>query len=306
MTRRKVLAAMFAGVASGCASRMPQQAMPPHAPLDLIVCGGDEVFILALAEQSGLPPRKIWSWRAAECPDIPESLKRRFQTTDDCKPVNGGRCILISSSSGAVALVERRTGRSLFHAEVVNAHSIEMLPGGRIAAAASVANSPAANRVILFDIAGRRELASDSMVSAHGLVWDDSRSLLWALGGSQLRAYRLANGAGDQDGLTGAFQTQLPDSDGHDLSPVPGTSLLFISTGKHCWHFDRNTRQIALHDTLKDAPNVKSYSIHPKAARVAYVQAEGRNWWAEHIHFHNPDGVLRLPGQRLYKARWVH
>jgi hypothetical protein len=304
MTRREMLLAMLAGVAAtGCSGKGQQAASRPHMPAELILCGAEEVFILSLAQEGELTPRKVWSWRATDCPDIPESLKRSFRSTDDCKPVDRGQKVLISSSSGAVALVQRQGGRALFHAEVINAHSVEMLPGGRIAAGASVGDSPTANRIILFDISSRRELASDRMVSAHGLVWDEQRQVLWASGNSELRAYRLPSGSPATLKLD--FQVRLPDSDAHDLAAIPGTSRLFISTGRRCWSFDRDSRQVTPHDVLGNTGNVKSYSVHPATGRIAYMQAEGKNWWAEHVHFFNPQGVLHLPGQRLYKARWV-
>jgi hypothetical protein len=271
----------------------------------LILCGADEVFVLSLRTGFGLSARKVWSWRAAECSDIPESLKASFQSTDDCKPVDGGRSILISSSSGAVALVERETRRARFYAAVTNAHTIEMLPGGRIAAAASVSDSAGGNRVIVFDIATMRELASDPLASAHGLVWDEERGILWALGYDELRAYRVTDGGGGKDSLKVEFQMTLPDTDGHELSRVPGTPRLFVSTGHGCWSFDCDTRQLAPHDLLAATANVKSYAVHPATGRIVYMQAEGKNWWAEHVHFLKPPGTLHLPGQRLYKARWL-
>lgn len=273
--------------------------------MELVLCGADEVFALSLRMDAQLSPRKVWSWRAAECSDIPESLKRAFQSTDDCKPVDGGRRILISSSSGAVALVERETRRAPFCAAVTNAHTIEMLPGGRIAAAASVADSAGGNRIVVFDIATMRELTSDPLVSAHGLVWDDERAFLWALGYDELRAYRLTDGRNGKHSLTVEFQIKLPDTDGHELSPVPATPRLFVSTARRCWYFDRDTRRILPHDLLADAANVKSCTVHPGTGRIVYMQAEGKNWWAEHVHFLKPQGTLHLPGQRLYKARWL-
>lgn len=302
LTRRQVLAAMGAVVAAGCGGKRPPAESPGRGPMELILCGAEEVFILPMGMEADVEPRKIWSWRAAQCPDIPASLVRAFRSTDDCKPVEGGKKILVSSSSGAVALIERETGRAPFSAAVINAHSVEMLPGGRIAAAASVNESPLANRIIVFDIASKRELSSDRLVSAHGVVWDEKRDLLWALGNDQLRAYRVAEG----DGRLGLeFQTKLPEDNGHDLTPMPGSPRLFISTGHRCWFFDRDTRQLVPHDVLGEMEKIKSYSVHPGTGRIAYVQAEGTNWWAQRVRFLNPEGVLQLPGQRLYKARWV-
>ena len=160
------------------------------------MCGWDEVFILALGEGPTPTHRKVWSWRAADSPGIPADMHTLFRTTDDCKPVDGGRRILISSSGGGVALVDRETRRASFVARVTNAHSIEMLPGGRIAAAASVSTAGTGDRIVIFDAATGKELASDALRSAHGAVWDEERRVLWALGGDVLRAYNVGPPAG--------------------------------------------------------------------------------------------------------------
>ena len=67
------------------------------------------------------PPPKVWSWRAAERPELAD-VADEFKTTDECKPVKGGQRILITSSSGGVAVVERETGEAVFHTTVPNAH----------------------------------------------------------------------------------------------------------------------------------------------------------------------------------------
>jgi hypothetical protein len=271
---------------------------------ELIVCGWDEVFILALGDGPAPANRKVWSWRATEDSGIPAEMRALFRTTDDCKPVDGGRRILISSSGGAVALVDRETRRASFSARVTNAHSIEILPGERIAAAASVSRAGTGDRLVIFDAATGKELASDALRSAHGVVWDDGRGVLWALGGDVLRAYSVS-GAGGSTRLERTYELPLPSEGGHDLVAIPSSSRLFLSTVGRCFWFDRERRQLSSHDVLGDHANIKSYSVHPKTGRVVYLQAESPNWWTEHLHFQRPDGTLRLPGERLYKARWV-
>jgi hypothetical protein len=268
------------------------------------VCGWDEVFILALGEGATPTHRKVWSWRATDSPGIAGDMRALFRTTDDCKPVDGGRRILISSSAGGVALVDRETRRASFSARVTNAHSIEMLPEGRIAAAASVSAAGTGNRIVIFDAATGKELASDELRSAHGVVWDDARRVLWALGGDVLRAYD-ARPNGGAVRLERTFEIALPTEGGHDLVAIPGSSRLFVSTVPRCYYFDRERRQFSPHDALGDRDNIKSYDVHPQSGRVVYIQAERPNWWAEHLHFQHPDGTLRLRGEHLYKARWI-
>src|SRR5688572_10060064 len=226
LTRREALVSLLA---LPLAARTVGAARQPPVETELAVCGWDEVFILALGAGPAPTYRKAWSWRAADSPEIPADMHSLFRTTDDCKPVDGGRRILISSSGGGVALVDRETRRAPFVARVTNAHSIEMLPGGRIAAAASVSAAGTGNRLVIFDAADGRELASDELRSGHGVVWDDARRLLWALGGDVLRAYTIGPGAGPIR-LDKTFEIALPDEGGHDLVAIPASSRLFVST----------------------------------------------------------------------------
>jgi hypothetical protein len=302
LNRRDLLWTLIALPLAHRQSAAPEQHAPGEA--DLIVCGWDEVFILALGEGPTPSHRRVWSWRATDSPEIPSDMRALFRTTDDCKPVDGGRRILVSSSGGAVALVDRQTRRTSFSARVTNAHSIEMLPGGRIAVAASVSPAGTGNRIVIFDASSGKEIASDELRSAHGALWDQERNVLWALGDDVLRAYNVGP-SGSSTTLDRTFEIALPGKGGHDLAAIPGSSRLFVSTVGACFYFDRERRQFSPHDALGDQRDIKSYNVHPRTGRVVYIQAEGSNWWAEHLHFQRPDGTLHLPGEHLYKARWI-
>ena len=105
--------------------------------------------------------------------------------------------------------------------------------------------------------------------------------------------------------LSIAAAADLPDGNGHDLSPVPGTPFLALSTQGGCWFFDRDSMRFTAHPDLADVPNVKSIDVHPVTGRLAYIHAEGRQWWAHALRFRHPDGLLNMPQEHLYKARWL-
>ncbi len=275
----------------------------PLAAEELIVCGWDEVFVIDVGEANATPPAKIWSWRAAECSNLPEAWAPLFRTTDDCKPVAQGRQILITSSGGAVALVDRQTKEAVFYARAANAHSADLLPGNRVAVAASVSDQ--GNRLIVFAPGTPgEELWSDRLYSAHGAVWDNERKLLWALGDDQLRGYRLLDWDGLKPRLELAARHTLPEGGGHDLSPVPASPELIVTTSRHVYRFNRDRPGFQPFEKLADRESVKGVSIHPTTGRVAFVQAERPEWWSDDIGFLNPDGRLTFAGERLYKARW--
>ena len=269
-------------------------------PSDLIVCGGDEVVILDLRDASA--PKQIWSWRAADRPELPEPFRKKFASTDDCKPVDGGRKILITSSGGAAALVERSTGRVLFHATAPNAHSAEVIPGERVVVACST--NPAGNRLVLFDLAASdAPLATDDLEGAHGAVLDEDRGMLWALGTFELRAYGLKELTAKAPAFVRKLTRTLPNEGGHDLRAIPERPGLTVTTHHHVWVFDRDLRSFRTFPQLGEFENVKSMDFDPESGALVFVKAE-TSWWAERVKFLGLNRTVEFPGKRVYKARW--
>jgi hypothetical protein len=284
--------------------------MSTNEPKQLIVCGWDEVFIWALDAASGPCPKKIWTWRASQRRDLPPSLRDRFGTTDECKPVAQGRRILITSSGGAVAVDDRVEDRVLFYAHAPNAHSAELLPGQRLVVASSHVPEGTGDQLLVFDLAvSDQPCATAPLPWAHGVVWDSVRQRLYAIGQDDLRIYALENWSSTTPRLQPKATIRGPVAEadshecGHDLYAVPGTGLLSVTTNRATWFFDRDTEVFHPHPLLPDHVHVKSLCHHPDGA-VAYVQAEGEHWWAERIHLRHPDRVLCVPGEHFYKARW--
>ena len=272
-------------------------AYPAAAGDHLMVCGADEVIRI---DPAASPAKRLWSWSAADCDELPADLKNAFATTDECKPVDGGKHLLVSSSGGGCALLDLPSGKTLWWARVTNAHSIEALPGGRIAVASSVGTT--GNKVVLFDRHVPEEPITElPLKSAHGLVWDDGRKLLWALGYDILIACRI-----DGDSLEKMQSHELPDADGHDLRAVPGSQELMLSTHKGVWLFDREKHTFRPQPRMHDWETVKCIDIHPANGRIAVVRAEGGNWWTDTVRFLGPEGGTPVDGEKvLYKARWI-
>ncbi len=269
--------------------------------MELIVCGAADVLIF---DRSGSRRGKpVWRWRAQGQATIPAALQRRFGTTDDCKPVSQGREILVTSSGGAVALVDRASGSARFAAVAPAAHSADLLPGGRVVTACSTNKD--GDRLLIHDLRqSEAPIVSEPLPSAHGVVWDAERNLLWALGSKELRAYRLhTNGLGVFS-LRGGPVFKTPTDNGHDLAMVPGSPQMVITTNRDVYLFDRDRFTFTVHPFLGGLRMVKSVAVHPLSGQTAFVQAESPNWWSQKIHFRQPDAVYTDRGQRFYKARW--
>jgi len=141
-------------------------------------------------------------------------------------------------------------------------------------------------------------------VGGHGVVWDDQRQLLWALADYEIRAYLLVNWDTSNPQLQLVSRYALPGIGGHDMYPVPHSAELVVTTGSNCWLFDRDTRTFQKHPLLGDISSVKGVSVHPVTGQIVYVRGETQ-WWSDRLYFLEPAKVITLPGQRLYKARWI-
>lgn len=272
---------------------------------ELIICGADEVFILDLDQRVDGNPQKVWSWRAAGQSGLPEHMLHKFNSTDECKAVAGGTKILITSSGDGVALINRQTNALEFYATAPNAHSADLLPGQRIAVAASHKEDLPGDRLIVYDLnEPENELCSDELSWGHGAYWDESRNTLWALSNSHIQAYALADWDSPRPSLQRIATIELPERGGHEFNPMPDGSSLLISTSQHCWLFDLDRRNFTPHPDLGETAKIKSIAVHPHSGQLAYVQGEGGNWWAENIHLLHPEDNLHFAGARLYKARW--
>lgn len=278
-------------------------AQRTQAPTELVVCGWDEVFILRFPDATDSKPERTWTWRAKGRSDLPQEFHGLFNSTDDCKPFEDGT-LLITSSGGAAALVDRHNDRVLFYGRAANAHSADRLPGGRIAVAASHDRAGKGDRLILFDAnKSNEELWSGELPWGHGVIWDARRRLLWALADEDIRVYEPREWNSPSPKLERVAVIPLPEGGGHDFTAVDAT-LIALSTSNRTWLFDRDARTFRPHPHLASTAKVKSIHHHPRTRQIVYVQAEGENWWAERIHFLDPAGTLHIPGEHFYKARW--
>jgi hypothetical protein len=161
------------------------------------------------------------------------------------------------------------------------------------------------NRLVLFDLAhSDRPLWDTPLVSAHGVVWDERRQTLWALGLKELQTYELRDWESDKPRLVIKDTYPLPDEDGHDLQPIPNSNDLVVTTGPRVHLFDRDKHEFRLHPELGPKATVKSVSVQPVTGQTAFIQASEKAWWSDTLGLLTPAGTIQLPGERLHKARW--
>ena len=264
-----------------------------------LVCGDSKVLLIDYQRSRDTIPAIVWQWDAHDAEDLPEEYRlQKFNSVDDCKAINKGMQILVSSSSGAIVVLDRKDRKVLFYASVPNAHSIEVLPGDLIIAAASThANG---NKVMLFDRnRPDRPLFTDSLYSAHGVVWVEDRKSVFALGYDVLREYKVF----DQNQLTLKNEWRIPGIGGHDLQLSPDGLRLFVTEHHGSWVFDLKDHSFQKRKGLPDAENIKSVG-QDICGQYIYTVPE-KSWWTYHVRFSDPERSLSFPDMRVYKARWL-
>lgn len=267
----------------------------------LICCGGAEVFIISSEKDKPAQTDRVWRWRAADSPEIPAELHAKFRTNDECKPV--GEFVLITASSGGVALVRRADKRCVFFTVAKNPHSACLLPGKRVA----VASSYGGDELIVWSLEKSGEsaapLARTKLHGAHGALWDKSRKRLWALGDKELLLIDLKGDAGAVE-LAVEKRFDLPTPGGHDLSFARDPRFLVITTNTRVYRFDAEKAEFGPMPGLAELNHVKSVDEHPTTGRVVFHQGAGKNWWSDTIRFLDPARTIQLADERLYKVRW--
>ncbi|WP_122770281.1 DUF6528 family protein [Pseudomonas viridiflava] len=268
----------------------------------LYACGDDQVREYRVQAASAT---EIWRWSASQSKDLPDAYRQKLLShIDECKQVEGGRAILVTSSTGGVVLLDRASGRVLFRALAPMAHSAEYLPNGLIAVALSI--EPRGDRLQLYDrYRNETPLFETPLPSGHGVVWDGQRQRLFALSHDLLQAFTLS---GDR-ALTILKESErwtLPGRrDGHDLSAL-GDGRYAVTTDDGVWLFSPDSGVFSTFEPLRSASRVKALSAMDE--RMAWVEVE-QSWWAFGFHLAQRDGSggVRVPvaDLHLYKVRWV-
>lgn len=268
---------------------------------EIIVCGGDQALIIDVDKSEGSDVNVVWNWKVSDvASELPAEYQKYMIPLDECKPVDKGTKILLTSSGGGVLLLDRKTKKNLFYAYAPMAHSADLLPGGRVVVALSTHKM--GNSLELYDIRQPEQvLFRDSLYSGHGAVWMDAHNTLYALGFDELRAYSLKDWESSTPSLNLKKVWKTPVKGGHDLIRVTDNELIF--TGHHgVYWFDIAKEEFTSFIPLQDRKNIKSLNYEKETGYMVYTQAE-ISWWTHHIYMENPKKVLTIEDIDLYKVR---
>ena len=260
-----------------------------------------DVLVMDVDGDWSKPESILWKWNPEGDPNIPADRLKRFNHIDETKVVNGGKQILVTSSTGGMALVDVATKQSVFTGYPGGStHSADLLPDGTIITASSTGNF-----LMVFTRKDGEKTAHKTFkltfVDAHGVVWDKLLGLVWAVGKEAVICCRYNfDYENPQLTIVESFPLKPNPYWGHDLILLEKERKLLM-TGRNMLEFDTMTGQYKLFLKRK---SVKSISIHPETGEQL-VQIPKENYWNDTVTLLNGDRKWTLPGNaKIYKARW--
>ena len=268
---------------------------------EVFCCGDTDVYLVNIRTPQRAATDRLWSWSAADSPQIAPEHRAWFRAMDECKPTLGGSAVLVSASaSGGIALIRREGKACLFYAPGPNAHSVELIGDDLIAGAFSITTDEL-RLYRLTDTALASEPAwSMPLLHGHGVVWDRTRQVLWALGREELLKLHVRRNAELSADVIAKWS--LPSPGGHDLFPLNDTTLV-VTVSRGVYQFYVQTERFEPLPGLADLADVKSVSAHPTTGQIIYTQGEDGHWWSRNIRRIDDEPILLPPG-KLYKVRW--
>jgi hypothetical protein len=242
----------------------------------------------------------LWSWHAASDPSMPSLLASAFTVLDECKPVQHGEraLVVVTASSGGVAVIDRDTRQTIFARRLFNAHSADILADGSVVAAASTGG----DALVRWRMDAQEPLFQVPLPHAHAVVPDAARGLLWSGGGRQVVAFDY--------GLTSPeprVVIVMPDDEVHDLCWDCHQNQLLCSTQNAVWTIDPDTRVVQPWQPLAQMRLVKGIAPPHDDGAICFHKGEGGTWSSDVLYALTPApqlAMVRFPGRKLYKARW--
>jgi hypothetical protein len=280
--------------------------------LPATVTTGDQYLLCAEQSQNRIAVIDItnstffWTWKAAVNNNIPTADAGWYDLPSEAKRVYNGLYILMTASDGGVALIRQSSKKAVFFARGIgNMHSAELLPDGNIAAVSSDSNYLMIFRMDTTSLPGTitwKKRFPDT--APHNVVWDRTRSRLWAAGAHKLYAFSYNNDC-HSPSLTATDSFTLPAANAHDLFPVYGsTDSLWLTTGGKVWKFSAATHSFT--SAIATITGVKSISSGPAGYPTVYLQSiSDTQWWNDEVqNLANGLPVFQMTGLEIYKARW--
>lgn len=160
----------------------------------------------------------------------------------------GTYVILFTSSAGYCGVASYPAEECLWQVDLsgTSPHSIEYLPNGMIAIASSGGNSIENGFIRVYSAQKKNDVryAEQQLTSAHAVLWDETREVLWAMGNSAIVAYEIGDDPAAPSMTKIAAYGCNDMKGGHDLSAIVGNDDQVWVGGSFVRIFDKTTGTI--------------------------------------------------------------
>ena len=309
-----------------CTLDIPQTAVHPDLVGKRAVALTDQKnACVAVVDLDAADPTEksalIWEWRPTAAAGF--ALDGYANSIDEAKlcydSANGRWLVCVTSSAGFFGVATYPEGECVWNGCArIGPHSIAWLPNGNVAVASS-GNSNTANGGIRIYAASQGKnnagYAEVKLESAHGVVWDDTLGVLWALGADVVCAYRIG-GTDAAPTITEVttLRAKMPHAGGHDLQADPCDPDVLWVSGKNVLRLDKKTGKYDADFSGAETVNSGSIKAFGNFADGVMVRAKATKVYKDHdtdtlVWFvPGTDGVLSqqsavFSDRAFYKAR---
>jgi len=247
----------------------------------LIFCGDQYIYIIDAqkAYSSRYQNAVIESWNAASIADTIGLSENLCKYLTDCKPVNDGKDLLVTSYNGWSILLNLETMDVPFYTiNSFGAHSADLLPNDRVA----VACANPGNQIQVYDLDTPNKIISSVQISgAQGVAWDADLNLLFAINQESLNSYRLVDWSSNHPSLELVASVPTPKKGMKDLTVVSSNTLCVAGAGSYIYNISDNT--FTEMTQFSSSKVLNSMNYNGKTGEVWYTDATvpaGRAIWS--------------------------
>lgn len=235
---------------------------PSEAQIVVTEQGGDQIMVFESEPDGWADAIPLWTWKPTTENGLGD-LTDNWGLPDEAKLRHrGGQAYLLTTDSyGLAAVVPYPEGAPVYWAIDAgrdhNPHSIELLPDGNVAVAAS--HGDHIRVYTASQGANSNDYVEFVLPGGHGVFWDDRRDLLWAIGDDHLVALEVG-GTPAAPTLTEVRRAELPTSGGHDLQPVAADpDRLWLTTSEAVYQY--SIEEDAFHSDFPGAETINRAAV---------------------------------------------
>ena len=191
-------------------------------------------------------------------------------------------------------------------------HAAELIPNGNLAVAAAHGDW-----VKVYSTSSSN-VATFSLVGAHGVVWDNELHRLWVVGDTKLTALIIGGTRSAPTIKEDVARTKTIPGNGHDLSRFEGNdNKLWVTNSNNVYTYDKTTKALVKAPGAAYRTKVKAVSNNNAASGYMIVETRPttnctlNSWCTPTVDFYTASGTLlgtrTRNGAAFYKADvWWH